>query len=385
MIFKFKDLMLEGSGLIVISFGRFNPPTIGHEKVIEKVKSIAGTAPFRIYPSHSVGPKDPLPHTKKVAYMRKMFPKYKKNIIADKEAKTIMHIAMKLDKEGFTELIMVVGSDRVQEFDTLLQRYNEKADKKGKILYKFNSIKVVSAGQRDPDSEGVEGASASKMRTAAANSNYTSFASGIPATLSPKDKKKLYLDVRKHMGIREKRDMGEMSNFEELRDRYLRGKLWKIGDVVEANGYIGKIINRGTNYLSFVDEDNNVYKVWLHEVTILERDYKKEYSNYHGKPEQIERRSSRNKARRVMGDKKKIGMDVGHKDNNPLNNDPKNLRNENPSKNRKEPRLRKKEFKEFINSFQKEKLNVVGEIVESTEYNREAVDLNNPTQKGKGK
>ena len=97
MIFKFKDLMLEGSGLIVISFGRFNPPTIGHEKVIEKVKSIAGTAPFRIYPSHSVGPKDPLPHTKKVAYMRKMFPKYKKNIIADKEAKTIMHIAMKLD------------------------------------------------------------------------------------------------------------------------------------------------------------------------------------------------------------------------------------------------------------------------------------------------
>ena len=368
MIFKFKDLMLEGSGLIVISFGRFNPPTIGHEKVIEKVKSIAGTAPFRIYPSHSVGPKDPLPHTKKVAYMRKMFPKYKKNIIADKEAKTIMHIASKLDKEGFTELIMVVGSDRVKEFDTLLQRYNGKADKKGKVLYKFNSIKIVSAGQRDPDSEGVEGVSASKMRTAAANSKYTSFASGIPATLSPKDKKKLYLDVRKHMGIREKRDMGEMSNFEELRDRYLRGKLWKIGDVVEANGYIGKIINRGTNYLSFVDEDNKVYKVWLHEVTILERDYKKEYSNYHSKPEQIERRSSRNKARRVMGDKTKVGMDVGHKDNNPLNNDPKNLRNENPSKNRKEPRLRKKEFKEFTNSFQKEKLNVAEEIVESTEY-----------------
>ena len=187
------------------------------------------------------------------------------------------------------------------------------------------------------------------------------------------------------MGIREKRDMGEMSNFEEFRDKYLRGKLWKIGDVVEANGYIGKIINRGTNYLSFVDEDNKVYKVWLHEVTILERDYKKEYSNYHSKPEQIERRSSRNKARRVMGDKTKVGMDVGHKDNNPLNNDPKNLRNENPSKNRKEPRLRKKEFKEFTNSFQKEKLNVAEEIVESTEYNKKVVDLNNPIQKGKGK
>ena len=347
MRFGFKDLMIEGSGLIVISFGRFNPPTIGHEKVIEKVKEVAGTAPFRIYPSHSTGDKDPLPHAKKIAYMRKMFPKYKRNIVADKEAKTVIHIAEKLYKEGFTDLIKVAGSDRVKEFDTLLQRYNGKPDRKGKIIYDFNSLKVVNAGQRDPDAEGVTGMSASKMRKAAADGDFDSFKMGIPNTIKDTEKKKLYLDVRKHMGIRERRDMGEMNTFEELRDKYLVGKIWKTGDLVEANGYTGKVVNRGTNYLSFADEDGKIHKVWLHEISIDERNYRKEYDNYHSKPEQVERRSSRNKARRAMGDKAVKGKDVGHKDNNPLNNDPDNLRNEDPSKNRREPRLREDNLDEM--------------------------------------
>ena len=347
MRFGFKDLMIEGSGLIVISFGRFNPPTIGHEKVIEKVKEVAGTAPFRIYPSHSTGDKDPLPHAKKIAYMRKMFPKYKRNIVADKEAKTVIHIAEKLYKEGFTDLIMVAGSDRVKEFDTLLQRYNGKPDRKGKIIYDFNSLKVVNAGQRDPDAEGVTGMSASKMRKAAADGDFDSFKMGIPNTIKDTEKKKLYLDVRKHMGIRERRDMGEMNTFEELRDKYLVGKIWKTGDLVEANGYTGKVVNRGTNYLSFADEDGKIHKVWLHEISIDERNYRKEYDNYHSKPEQVERRSSRNKARRAMGDKAVKGKDVGHKGHNPLNNDPDNLRNEDPSKNRTEPRLREDNLDEM--------------------------------------
>jgi hypothetical protein len=142
------------------------------------------------------------------------------------------------------------------------------------------------------------------------------------------------------MGIREERDMGDMSDFENVRDMYLTGKIWNAGDIVEAKGVTGEVVRKGTNYLSFVDEDGKVHKAWLHEITLDERNYKKEYANYQGKPEQIERRSSRNKARRVMGDKTKVGMDVGHKDNDPLNNDPKNLRNEDPSKNRREPRLR---------------------------------------------
>ena len=423
---KFSDLY-EAPQTLVFAFGRFNPPTTGHEKLIKKVASVAGSNPYRIYPSFTTNPKkDPLPHALKVAYMRKMFPKHKKNIIADTKMKTAIFIAEAVYKEGFKNLIMVVGSDRVKEFSELLTRYNDAPDKSGNQLFKFDSVKVVSAGERDPDSEGVDGMSASKMRTAAADGDKDAFLTGVPSNF--KDGEKLYRDVRKYMGIREERDMGDMSDFENVRDMYLTGKIWNAGDIVEAKGVTGEVVRKGTNYLSFVDEDGKVHKAWLHEIEstdyiveglsmmvkdpktkkkmqlaaaqkiqfngsnyetegvtkkqvlvmkdgrkevvmtkkqiedslkdgslkvtdfgkvyqpeeieLDERNYKKEYANYQGKPEQIERRSSRNKARRIMGDKTKIGMDVGHKDNDPLNNDPKNLRNEDPSKNRREPRLR---------------------------------------------
>jgi len=394
---RFLDLY-EAPQTLVFAFGRFNPPTTGHEKLINKVASVAGSNPYRIYPSFTTNPKkDPLPHALKVAYMRKMFPNHRKNIIADSKMKTAIFIAEAVYKEGFKNLIMVVGSDRVKEFSTLLNRYNDAPDKSGNQLFKFDSVKVVSAGDRDPDSEGVSGMSASKMRDAAAKGDKDLFLSGVPSSF--KDGEKLYRDVRKYMGIREERDMGDMSDFENVRDMYLTGKIWNAGDIVEAKGVTGEVVRKGTNYLSFVDEDGKVHKAWLHEIELNEkktitlfknkqptaydrmrrnmnpkdiktvdasdkkqikdlesrgwqrspydeevdldeRNYKKEYANYQGKPEQIERRSSRNKARRVMGDKTQVGMDVGHKDNDPMNNDPENLRNEDPSKNRREPRLR---------------------------------------------
>jgi len=405
---RFLDLY-EAPQTLVFAFGRFNPPTTGHEKLINKVASVAGSNPYRIYPSFTTNPKkDPLPHSLKVAYMRKMFPKHKKNIIADRKMKTAIFIAEAAYKEGFKNLIMVVGSDRVKEFTELLNRYNDAPDKSGKQLFKFDSVKVVSAGERDPDAEGVSGMSASKMRVAAADGDKDAFLTGVPSNF--KDGEKLYRDVRKYMGIREERDMGDMSDFETVRDMYLTGKIWNAGDIVEAKGITGEVVRKGTNYLSFVDEDGKVHKAWLHEIELNEkydsdkffsgkgtpeqrlqllklqnkalkalggspkqkeikkeinalrkkmgmkvkeeieldeRNYKKEYANYHSKPEQIERRSSRNKARRVMGDKTKIGMDVGHKDNDPMNNDPKNLRNEDPSKNRREPRLREDNLDEM--------------------------------------
>ena len=408
---KFREL-LEAPQTIVFAFGRFNPPTTGHEKLINKVKSVAGNVPYRVYPSFTTNPKkDPLPHALKVAYMRKMFPKHRKNIIADKNAKTAIMIAEMLFKEGYKNLIMVAGSDRVKEFSTLLNRYNDAPDKKGKQLFKFDSVQVISAGERDPDAEGVEGMSASKMRAAATDGDKNAFLTGLPSGF--KDGEKLYRDVRKYMGIREERDMGDMTDFETVRDMYLTGKIWNAGDIVEAKGVTGEVVRKGTNYLSFMTEDGKVHKAWLHEITLDEgirasrpragggregkaieqnlavhnklmqdyikqgmskekaskvafndmekmkpkefkkvlasikeeveldeRNYRKEYDNYHSRPEQIARRSSRNQARRIMGDKTKIDMDVGHKDNDPMNNDPKNLRNEDPSKNRREPRLR---------------------------------------------
>ena len=273
---KFNELLTEAKETIVFTFGRFNPPTTGHEKLIKKVASVAGSNSFRIYPSHTANPKkDPLPHALKVAYMRKMFKKYSKNIVADKNAKTAIMIAEMLYKEGFKNLIMVVGSDRVKEFSTLLNRYNDAPDKKGNQLFKFNSVKVISAGERDPDAEGIEGMSASKMRAAAADGDKDAFLTGLSKGF--KDGEKLYRDVRKYMGIREERDMGDMTDFETVRDLYLTGKIWNAGDIVEANGISGEVVRKGTNYLSFVDEDGKVHKAWLHEITLTEESsvYKK--------------------------------------------------------------------------------------------------------------
>jgi len=334
---NFKELLEARGDTAVFTFGRFNPPTTGHEKLIDalaKQQSKNAGSVMYVYPSHSQNPKkDPLPHALKTAYMRKMFPKYKSNIIAGKE-RNVLDIAVSLHNKGHLAIVMVVGSDRVTEFDKLLNKYNGVKSAHG--YYGFDNIEVVSAGERDPDSEGVSGMSASKMRQAASGGDFDSFKTGVPSSF--KDSQKLYNDVRKNMGIREERNMGEMNDFETLRDMYLTGKLWNVGDLVEANGVEGRIIRKGTNYVAFNDNTGKVHKAWLQD--IVERNYAKEYANYQGTPEQIARRSSRNQARRIMGDKTVQGMDVGHKDNDPMNNDPSNLKNEDPSVNRREPRLR---------------------------------------------
>ena len=335
---SFSQINEKAGDTAIFTFGRFNPPTTGHEKLIDALareQSKNSGSKMYVFPSQSQNPKkDPLPFAIKVAYMRKMFPKYAKSIMANKKIRMVFDIAVELHNKGHRSIVMVVGSDRVTEFEGLLNKYNGVNGRHG--YYGFDNIEVVSAGERDPDAEGVSGMSASKMRAAASTGDFDSFKTGVPSGF--KDALKLYNDVRKNMGIREERDMGEMTDFETLRDLYLTGKLWNIGDVVESKGVRGKVINKGTNYLSYVSEDGKVHKTWLYDIN--ERDYKKEYANYQGTPEQIARRSSRNKARRVMGDKIVKGMDVGHKDNNPMNNDPNNLRNEDPSVNRKEPRLR---------------------------------------------
>ena len=259
----------EQAGSVVFTFGRFNPPTTGHEKLLNKVKMVAGSSRYVIYPSQSQNPKkDPLPFALKVAYMRKMFPKHAKNILADKKIINVFDIAVKLYNEKYTDIGMVVGSDRVKEFRSLLDKYNGVTGKKHGY-YKFRTISVISAGERDPDAEGVSGMSASKMRAAAYKGDLESFKLGVPKGF--KEVEKLYKDVRKYMGLREQRDMGLMTDYEELRDAYLTGKVWNIDDLIEARGITGKIIRRGTNYIAFVDESNKVHKAWLHEITINER------------------------------------------------------------------------------------------------------------------
>jgi len=199
----YQRFMTERKGdTAVFTFGRFNPPTVGHEKLIIAVQSVARQkgGDFFIYPSQSQDPKkNPLDRNTKIKYMKKMFTKFAKNIISS-NAKTALDVAVELyNKKKYTNLVMVVGSDRVQDFKKLLQTYNGEEKKHG--FYDFDSIDVVSAGERDPDAEGVEGMSASKMRAAAVDGDFKSFRMGTPPSLSDADTKKMFNDIRKGMKL----------------------------------------------------------------------------------------------------------------------------------------------------------------------------------------
>ena len=184
---------------ITFTFGRFNPPTIGHEKLIDATKK-AASKEYRVYASKSQDPKkNPLEYQKKVKWMKKMFPKHKAKIVSGGNYKTALDVAVKLYDEGFFHLTMVVGSDRVNEFKKLLRKYNGVQSTHG--LYDFKTINVKSAGERDPDAAGVAGMSASKMRKAAMDNDFKSFTQGLPPRF--KDGERLFSDIKKQMPIKE--------------------------------------------------------------------------------------------------------------------------------------------------------------------------------------
>ena len=185
----------------VFAFGRFNPPTIGHEKLINAVIATGqreGGDTF-IYGSHSQDSrKNPLSHSEKMGYLQKMFPRIKKSIKTTAKERNVLQISDTLNKK-YDKLVLVVGSDRVDDFTSLLNSYNGIKSKHG--FYDYKEIKVYSAGERDPDADGASGMSASKMRTAATKGDFESFISGASSELTIKDKRKLMNDVRKGLKL----------------------------------------------------------------------------------------------------------------------------------------------------------------------------------------
>jgi hypothetical protein len=195
---SYQTFLTEKKGdTVIFTFGRFNPPTVGHEKLVTAVANVSKLrgGDFFIYPSHTQDSnKNPLNQKEKIKYMKKMFSKFRNNIVAS-TGKTALEISSELYDKGYKNLIMVVGSDRVQEFQKILDRYNGEDLKHG--FYDFDKIEVVSAGERDPDAEGVTGMSASKMRASAVEGDFQSFRSGIPDSLSDKDTMAMFNDIRK--------------------------------------------------------------------------------------------------------------------------------------------------------------------------------------------
>ena len=262
---SFKSFYEETVRPIVITYGRFNPPTIGHEKLLDTVASVAGKNPYRIYASQSQDAKNnPLPYEEKVKFLRKMFPRYARNIILDETVKTFLGVAFVLNREGFNHLTVVVGSDRVDDLRDLLIKYNG-----GR--YNFEKIEVVSAGVRDPDGDEVSAMSASKLRAAAADGDLSTFSKGMPKGFG--EVQDLFNAVRKGMGLTEMtqfRKHIELPSISEIRDLYVKGEIFQEGTKVLHNNAVYTIKERKTNFVVCISESGKESKFWLKDIKHLD-------------------------------------------------------------------------------------------------------------------
>ena len=255
-------------GTLTIAFGRFNPPHLGHLQLMDTAASSAEQegSDYMIVPSRSQDKKkNPLDPDTKVALMRAMFPQHSERIMNDANTRTIFDVLKRAHNDGYTNVRIVGGADRVKEFNKLANNYNGN-------LYAFDNIEVVSAGDRDPDSDGVEGLSASRMRLAAAENDFKTFRLGMPPEMRPKDARAVFDTVRASMGIQDEMvevwEIAPKFDQQTLRENYLSEAIFKIGQLVENlnTGLIGRIIRRGTNYLICVTEDHIMFKSWIKDV-----------------------------------------------------------------------------------------------------------------------
>ena len=254
-------------GTLTLAFGRFNPPHAGHLQLMDIAAQSAEQeeSDYIIVPSRSQDPKkNPLDADTKVSVMRQMFPQHSERIVNDGANRTIFDVLKKAHNDGYTNVRIVAGQDRVKEFDKLSQNYNGQ-------LYQFDNMEVVSSGDRDPDAEGMEGLSSSRMRLAAAEGDFKTFRAGLPEGIPRKSAMELFDTVRQSMNVKEMKEFWNIweiapkYDLENLRESYVAKKIFNIGDRVENlnTGMIGRIIRRGANHLICVAENNLMFKSWV--------------------------------------------------------------------------------------------------------------------------
>jgi len=254
-------------GTLTLAFGRFNPPHAGHQQLMDIAAQSAEQeeSDYIIVPSRSQDPKkNPLDADTKVSMMRQMFPQHSERIVNDGANRTIFDVLKKAHNDGYTNIRIVAGQDRVKEFDKLSQNYNGQ-------LYQFDNMEVVSSGDRDPDAEGMEGLSSSRMRLAAAEGDFKTFRAGLPEGTPRKMAITLFDTVRETMNVKEMKEFWNIWEIapkydrENLRESYVKKEIFNIGDRVENlnTGLIGRIIRRGANHLICVAENNIMFKSWV--------------------------------------------------------------------------------------------------------------------------
>tara|TARA_X000001036_G_scaffold405746_1_gene413946 strand:- start:1542 stop:2729 length:1188 start_codon:yes stop_codon:yes gene_type:complete len=275
MINSFRSFLIEEDKTVYFTFGRMNPPTSGHEKLMNELSKKSGSNPYRVYLSQSTdNKKNPLNYNYKIKTVRKFFPKHARSVMLDKKVKNVFDAATKLYSEGYKNINMVVGSDRINEFKKLLEKYNGVKGRHG--LYKFNKINVISAGDRDPDADDVSGMSASKMRSLASKGDFTQFSQGLPRSVSNNEAKKVYNEVRRGMGLKEQKEYKTILHFtpvSEEREAYVKGNLFDINDSVAFVGSdeLATVTSLGSNYV-IVESNGKTYRKWLTDIQLVEKE-----------------------------------------------------------------------------------------------------------------
>ena len=251
-------------GTVTLGFGRFNPPTAGHQKLLDTIKDTAEGEQYYVYPSHSQdAKKNPLDSQTKVEFMKQLFPDHANNIVFDAGIRTILDALKQADIEGYGSVNIVVGSDRQKEFENLANKYNGQ-------LYNFDEINVISAGERDPDAEGVEGMSASKLRKLAIDGDFEGFKSGLPKGTKPKLAQQLFNTVQKSMAVKsETWEIAPKFDWQGLRENYVAGQIFNVGSLVESlnTGLVGRVIRKGANHVIAVTKEGLMFKSWIRDIS----------------------------------------------------------------------------------------------------------------------
>ena len=257
-------------GTLTVAFGRFNPPTVGHQKLMDTVASSSDDGDYIIVPSRSEDKKkNPFGADRKSQLMRQLYPDHAEKIVNDPGNRTIFDVMRKAHNDGYANIRIVGGGDRVKEYEKLSNKYNGST-------YQFDNIEVLSAGDRDPDGEGVEGMSASKMRKAAKDNDFRAFKKGMPK-LDNEVLMGIFGELQAAMGIEvpqevaaEGWEIAPRLFSSELREAYISEEVFNIGDIVthDSTGMTGEIVRKGTNHLICVTEDDKMFKTWTQDVSM---------------------------------------------------------------------------------------------------------------------
>lgn len=269
---SFKQYLRESQDTVYFTFARMNPPTIGHERLLDIIAERAGKFPYRIYLSQSHdNKKNPLLYEEKVKIARKAFPRHGRAIRHDPSVRNILEAAVALYEDGYKNIVMVGGQDRIADFERI-KLYNNKQTRYG--FYAFESIKIISAGDRDSKSSGIEGVTATALREAAANSDFTTFSQGVPKAMTNEDTRTLYNKVRKGLGLNEDHAFRSKVDFapkSETREKYIRGELFEQGDqvVIKQTEEVATVSVLGANYVIVEMADGKRKRKWLDDVEKL--------------------------------------------------------------------------------------------------------------------